>query len=394
MPTVNNVPAPIDEEEGKPRLPANYVPVEDKDKKKSRTFDPSAAKTRLALHSLKGMDENISDLLKVFLLCSDVDETTFGREVVNKKDVYHPIGLIALYNDGSWSYLHEDEKIRRGLFTGIYEAVKRLVWSVVSGNEACPAEGRRRETDQYGHTRHRQAHPAFGMARFSRISCGGTGESMEGARLYGSQVRHGTVICLEILRGELERSLAHDWNHSGDSLIEVHMSTAQFAALVGAMNYGEGVPVTLQYVLGRRMPDLPPLPNLPELAQEDFSETMRKMLDRLSEMEAEIEANSAKLGKKKTEELKIDLGCVRETITGGLPFLRKQFYKSLCHITADAKAEMDSTAALFTQRIGEAVLDGRIPTALADGLAPPKLPEETTTFPDDLETVENEDKDE
>ena len=70
----------------------------------------------------------------------------------------------------------------------------------------------------------RVTHPAFGMARFSRVS----GDN----RLYGSAVRHQHFISLCIMRGSYQHDLGRDWYHGGEELIEVFLSASQFAEML------------------------------------------------------------------------------------------------------------------------------------------------------------------
>jgi hypothetical protein len=90
-----------------------------------------------------------------------------------------------------------------------------------------------------------QCHPAFGMARVSRV------HAHPGEVLFQSDVRHGEYIMVTISEATRRRELSRDWVHAGRQLVQVSMSLAQWASLVASAGT-EGVPVTIDYDHGDR----------------------------------------------------------------------------------------------------------------------------------------------
>jgi hypothetical protein len=98
----------------------------------------------------------------------------------------------------------------------------------------------------------RDTHPAFGVAVIHRS------QVTPGAVLFQSDLRHRETITLAVHRSDRTRTLAHDWTHPGETLIEIEMSLAQWGALVSAQGIGGGVPVTI-----RRTETEPFVPGIP-----------------------------------------------------------------------------------------------------------------------------------
>jgi hypothetical protein len=97
-----------------------------------------------------------------------------------------------------------------------------------------------------------ETHPAFGLASVHRST------STPGEVLFQSDLRHTDTITLEVHRTERQRSLAHDWTHPRETLIEIQMSLAQWGALISSQGIGAGVPVTIRATeTDRQIPGLP-----------------------------------------------------------------------------------------------------------------------------------------
>jgi hypothetical protein len=105
-------------------------------------------------------------------------------------------------------------------------------------------------TDENGE----QQHPAFGMARVSRVSGGKV--------LFQSDINHYEYMVLTISTAVRKRDLHSDWVHAEKQVVQVAMSLAQFAGLMTSVNT-EGVPVTLEYDHG----DIPGLNMASRLAE-------------------------------------------------------------------------------------------------------------------------------
>lgn len=95
-----------------------------------------------------------------------------------------------------------------------------------------------------------ERHPAFGIARISRI------HATPGQMLFQSDLRHSEYIEVTLSEATRKRDLKHDWVHAERVLVKFAMSMSQFASLV-ASSGTEGVPVTIDYDHGGRPGLLP-----------------------------------------------------------------------------------------------------------------------------------------
>src|SRR5579859_4537827 len=97
-------------------------------------------------------------------------------------------------------------------------------------------------------------HESFGIAGFSRSTTGGSGVS-----LFGSSIKHGNTITFTVRHADVTRRLEQDWYHASERMpiVEIEMSQSQFAEMITSMNMGDGIPVTLRYVNGKRMEACP-----------------------------------------------------------------------------------------------------------------------------------------
>lgn len=93
-------------------------------------------------------------------------------------------------------------------------------------------------------------HPAFGMARVSRIN------ATPGQVLFQSDLRHGEYIEITLSEAARRRDLKRDWLHPERVLVKFCLSLSQFASLVASVGT-EGIPVTISYDHGDRPGLLP-----------------------------------------------------------------------------------------------------------------------------------------
>jgi len=80
-------------------------------------------------------------------------------------------------------------------------------------------------------------HPSYGQLSFNRVT------SHAGVALYGSDLKHNTIIKMELKHSVKRRGINHDWYFGNQTITEVTMSQNQFSELITSMNMGDGVPV-------------------------------------------------------------------------------------------------------------------------------------------------------
>lgn len=183
-------------------------------------------------------------------------------------------------------------------------------------------------------------HPAFAVARFSRIS--------GRADLFGSHVDHQHYIQLEISGARMYRDGYAERIHGGiDTYVSVAMSEAQFAALVASMGHGSGTPCTLNHVSDpglyfRDVPRLPPQRKLKDRTDEmaaQMAEAMRK--DTAKHADA-LQAMFDKLPKKAQAEAAAHLSHLRSLNKSNMDFHEKCLRETSEKVVSEAKVEMDA----------------------------------------------------
>ena len=103
------------------------------------------------------------------------------------------------------------------------------------------------DIDEYG----AEVHPSFGVAVINVTHS-------TGSYLFDSEIAHHEFVTLKVQAASRKRDLHRDWIHGiGPTLVEIHLSKAQWADLISSFGNGGGVPVTIDVVNGRSMPDAP-----------------------------------------------------------------------------------------------------------------------------------------
>lgn len=206
----------------------------------------------------------------------------------------------------------------------------------------------------------RERHPAFGMAVFSRASIGGARGGKY--RLFGSSIDSLNVIELTISTAEVYHRLGSDHFMGDKEVIRVEMTEHQFAQLLTTMNQGDGVPVTIRHIQGKRTPPLPEMKVEAAKITDKFRDDIAKWKKQLETTTVEIEAILSKKGalnqeeKKRVNELTSSL--VTE-IQSHTTFLLDQFDESVTGVIGQAKAEVEGFINAAVQRTGLQALKGK-----------------------------------
>jgi hypothetical protein len=118
-------------------------------------------------------------------------------------------------------------------------------------------------------------HPAFGTIVLTNPQ-GGDG------RLFGSDLKHGSCLRIEINRATLRRDLSHDWIHGSGShgmVCSIEMSHHQFAEFITSQGKGGGTPCTIRYAAA----DNTPLEQKPHILPiESKAETMKREVQQMA----------------------------------------------------------------------------------------------------------------
>ena len=192
-------------------------------------------------------------------------------------------------------------------------------------------------------------HPSYAVVNLSRPS--GTGRN-----LFGSSIRHSHTICLTISHAEITRNLSNDWIHGTEEIIEVEMSENQFAQLVASAGVGEGVPVTLRHIEGKRMPNPPEVKKVQQFRKEfeTHAQKIFKNLSGLMEQAAVLKTRAVTAAERK--EIANTLDVIRAEIESNLPFVLEQFQDQMEKSQTEARAEIEAHIDHVVRRVGLAGL--------------------------------------
>lgn len=187
----------------------------------------------------------------------------------------------------------------------------------------------------------REEHPSYGMVGFTR-TVGNPG------RLFGSPLaNHESYITLRVSKGARIHSLGYDRFHGGlrGEILEVIMSAGQFAELITTMNIGSGVPCTIQYMNGKRVPGPSKDAELEvEKVRKGFKKDMQRVAERLKEGRMELESLLEKKTLTKDDKKRI-LGIIsgaESHIEDTAPFMMEMFEEASEKVVKHAKAEIDA----------------------------------------------------
>lgn len=201
----------------------------------------------------------------------------------------------------------------------------------------------------------RIVHPAFATIGISRIS------GM--ADLFGSYVGHQHYISLRISPATLYRDGYSERVHGGiDRYIEVAMSEAQWAAVIGSANVGSGVPCTLQHLSdpGEWYRGIPRLPQQ-QKAAERMSEQARDMVARSRERAkaalARLEPLIAKLPKKDQAAMQGIIDTLAGESKANLEFQHKCLTETQEKLVSEAKVNIDAMVQHVAARFGVASVE-------------------------------------
>jgi Cdc6-like AAA superfamily ATPase len=152
------------------------------------------------------------------------------------------------------------------------------------------------------------------------------------------------------------------------------MTEHQFAQLLTTMNQGDGVPVTISHVNGKRTPPLPETKTEAAKITDKFRDDIAKWKKQLSTTMAEVDAIIAKKGALNVEEKK-RLTELTTSLVGQIEnhstFLLDQFDESVAGVIGQAKAEVEGFINSAVQRTGLEALKGASAAKLL-GMGAPK----------------------
>ncbi|WP_428383754.1 hypothetical protein [Nevskia ramosa] len=194
-----------------------------------------------------------------------------------------------------------------------------------------------------------ESHPAYAMIGIYHRSGGG--------HLFGSDFKHQNSVAIKICKADLRRGHANDWYFGGREIIEVVLSEAQYASMVGHPNSGSGVPCTLSHVNGQEVPGLPAPKRRTDQFASDATQTLQNAANALAALREQIGGSG--LSSKKQAALLSTLEQARMNIGCNLTFVADQFDAHMEKVVVAAKTEINAHAMNTIHRLGmEAIAQG------------------------------------
>lgn len=185
------------------------------------------------------------------------------------------------------------------------------------------------------------SHPAFGFVRVSRVQGGDP-------NLFMSNVKHDGKVSIVIGTAKMERSHHHDKHYSRKELIQVEMSTVQFADMMAGMNTGSGVPCTLRRVCEGPYVGVPGIDmentvsRYSKEVKQRFAETGKELKDLAKTVREALEA--AKVSKAKQADILGPIEKLATEIGSNMPFMAEMFRESVEELVQEAKAVVETYA--------------------------------------------------
>lgn len=211
----------------------------------------------------------------------------------------------------------------------------------------------------------KETHPSYGMLRFTRVNGGSR-------NLFGSSIPHQNTIRLTLCKGNVERTLNTDFYSAGGQIAEVEMSYSQFAELIGSMNVGNGVPVTIKWLQGEGQIENCPYVDKRMLFEKEFKAKLDSTNETANQLVSEVKDlfNEKKsLTKKDKEEILAKLARISREINENSQFVYEQFNEQMDKTVSEAKGEVDA----FVVNKINSIAQKSIIEQLSSDISTPKL---------------------
>lgn len=198
-----------------------------------------------------------------------------------------------------------------------------------------------------------ETHESWLLIRANRCTGGGS-------HLFDSEIRHQSYITVTVSRCSRKRDLNHDWLMDTKLLIEINMSEAQWGAFVSSFGHGTGVPATLDWFDGARVPRAPHTPRLEESHKEVRNAGAHALEKIRKAQEAVQEAFDQNLGKKVLRERLHHLQCMVNNGPGTMEFAATSLTEHVENVVTKARADIEGMV-LGAQARGASLNAGDLP---------------------------------
>jgi hypothetical protein len=177
--------------------------------------------------------------------------------------------------------------------------------------------------------------------------------------LYGAaQNYHPTSISISISRSQRDHDLSSDWFFgSRDEIIEVEMTSLQFADMLTHMNIGDGVPCTIRHIQREQVPYIPEEDDT-EVGRirESFKKSMKEITseERVTKAKEELSKILEKKAISKSDRRQIAwlIEKLFQDFGSNVPFVLNQFCDAAEKVQSEVKNELASFASMAVEKTG------------------------------------------
>jgi len=184
----------------------------------------------------------------------------------------------------------------------------------------------------------RRTHPSYGKIAFTRTNS-------NGADFFGSELRQDNYISMEIRNAEIIRDLSSDkyWP-DGPPLIQVRMSSGQFAELITSMNVGSGVCCTIERLNGKKVEEYQPQESRKEFVHNEFKLRMKEFANQLTEKQKQAKEliNKKTLSKEDMRLLNNYIEWLSQEVSSNIPYFAERFQQTMDTVVHEAKLEVEN----------------------------------------------------
>lgn len=186
--------------------------------------------------------------------------------------------------------------------------------------------------------RERITHPSYGMISFSRT---------HGSPPYffGSELPQDHYISLTVTKGEMDRDLSHDWFYAKETILKLRMTSNQFSELITGMNMGSGVPCTLEYIPGVKVPqEEDKVETKKEYTHRAFKDRMKEFSGKFRGFQNTVKQITEKqvIAKKDKEQLNNVVSSLFAELDRNIPFFLECFQEHMDKVVLEAKGEVEA----------------------------------------------------
>ena len=188
-------------------------------------------------------------------------------------------------------------------------------------------------------------HESYGILSISKVQ--GTP-----VRFFGSELKPTNFICLEIKEAKLiDSKLQSNEISSGETIVRIRMTNAQFAEAITSLNFGIGTPCTIERANGKSMENPPKqISKIEETSQKYQLESTESIFNEyIDELVDIINKKGSAKQKETAERIKSSL---KKRLSKDFEFSRAMLKEAKEQAIAEIKAETEAIVTGIVTQVG------------------------------------------